>query len=162
MMSEVRSIAAFGHLIGLTWLPITIAICQVPPIAKPYSEDLAWNLPLLLISPTIGIVLASLLTILGWKINRSKHSFIDRCGRGAVNVILSYCFYSILTSIILFLSLYIPSIASGLDYLMPIFALGLHPVVLVGYSIVTLLGANRAWAGKTYNYPRIIFKFVSM
>jgi uncharacterized Tic20 family protein len=88
---SVRRKAALCHLTGLNFFLILI------PVSIGLVQFNGGTLPIF-ITPTIAMMLATLLTIITWQINRKTHIFIDLSGRSAVNFMLSFSFYLLVLS----------------------------------------------------------------
>ena len=153
--ANIRRKAARWHLVGLTWLPISIVIFLLLPM---FNQNMILFVIAILLFPLIGMVLAALLTILLWRADKSIDPFIDRSGRSAINFILSCTLYLAVTSTILGITCGTPvlpviaSLAGGFG--------ALFPLILAWHFCATIDRAIAAWKGKIPS-SRLMIKFLT-
>jgi uncharacterized Tic20 family protein len=154
--SSIRSKAAKCHLVGLVWLPISVALLLLTPKA---NQDLGLFSIIFFAYPLFGMALGSLLTISIWKAIRGIHPFLDQSGRSAVNFILSYSLYLLLMSTFLGITCGVTTASSPLEPLIGGLC-GLFGILLIGHFCATIDRAMAAWNGRVHNHPLLI-KFLA-
>ncbi len=151
---KIRLIAMLCHLIWFAEFPISIAI--FPVIGWFYERYLVSPNSLagqyamagvtLVSFPTICIGLATLLTILFWRVNRKIHPFIDLCGRCSANFMLSFSLYSFTFFSFIALTCGIPETAVlGLTATIP------FGLLLLLHLLLGTTGAMLARKGRVYH-----------
>jgi uncharacterized Tic20 family protein len=147
----IRFKATLCHLIGLLWLPSLIPILRI--LSQSFASNPYTYLPIIIL-PTIGIILTTLLTILVWQVNQRAHNFIDLSGRCATNFMCSCSLYSLLISTVV-------NITCGISRveIVGILTMLTFPLLFLLHFWFTILGATYAHQGKIYSYPLTI-KFI--
>jgi uncharacterized Tic20 family protein len=157
---EIRLKAALCHLLGFTWLPITILLFYILPIP---NHNLNWAFLSLFTVPVSGLLLANLVVVLFWLAYRKSHSFIDRSGRCAVNLISSCSLYLTVTVTLMGLTCGLTALG---EVMLPLSMIGSYVAVIVEPSIFlahfcwVIFGIVFVFQGKIVSYPLII-KFLN-
>jgi uncharacterized protein len=147
----IRFRAAICHLSGLTWFPFAIAIIF---IINPLVIHLSGPQQLFVIfytGPTIGMVLATLSSVILWRRKRKVHPFINQSGRNGANFTISYCLYLLMTFVVVSIvySDLLPETLIG-EFL-PTF-----PLILLIHFCLAIAGTIFTLQGKVYSYPLTI------
>jgi uncharacterized Tic20 family protein len=153
LATQLRLRAVACHLAGMSWFP---AFYLFMIIIAGSSIYLLWCIPL------FAMLAATSLTTLVYLINRRSHPFLDQSGRCALNLVLSYSFYSIAIAAFLGSICGISVTVSSFEAIL--FATGgylfMISMILFVYSCCILAGGIYAWRGRFYSYPYTI-KFLN-
>jgi uncharacterized Tic20 family protein len=149
---SIRKQAALCHLAGLLWLPISIAIFLLLPM---FNQNMVLFVIAIFLFPLIGMVLATLLTILLWKANKARDPFIDRSGRSAINFILSYTLYLAIVSTLLAITCGVPMVSPEVKSIAEVLG-ALFPLLVAWHFCATIDRAIAARKGKVFHHPLAI------
>ncbi len=153
---EIRLKAALCHLLGFTWLPITIILFYILPIN---NHGLNWAFLALFMVPVLGLLLANLVVVLFWLTYRKSHPFIDRSGRSAVNLISSCSLYVTVVAILMGLTCGLTALGEAM---LPLSMMVSHMTIIVEPSIFlahfcwVIFGVISVFQGKIVSYPLVI------
>jgi uncharacterized Tic20 family protein len=149
----IRLRATACHLSGLSWFPAFYLLMIKIAGSEIY---LLWCIPL------FAMLVATLLTTLIYLINQPSHAFLDRSGRCALNLMLSYSLYLIVSAAFLGSMCGISATVSSSEGIL--LAAGgylfMVSTLFFVYSCCSLVGGIYAWQGKFYSYPYTI-KFLN-
>jgi uncharacterized Tic20 family protein len=157
---EIRLKAALCHLLGFTWLPITILSFYILPLL---TKDLNGAFLSLFTVPVLGVLLANLVVVLFWLAYRKSHPFIDRSGRCAVNLISSCSLYLTITVTLLGLTCGLTALGEAMLPLTAPFmyvAICVEPSIFFAHFCWVIFGIIFVFQGKIVSYPLII-KFLN-
>jgi uncharacterized Tic20 family protein len=155
----IRFRAAVCHLAGLTWFPFAIAIILIRPYFLQIPLSGGQELYAILFTcPTIGMVLATLSSVILWRRKRKVHPFIDQSGRNAANFTISYCLYLLMTFVVVSMAYtdLLPETVALISASLPI----LFPLILFIHFCLAIEGTIFTLQGKAYKYLLTI-KFFS-
>jgi uncharacterized Tic20 family protein len=153
---EIRLKAALCHLLGFTWLPITILSFYILPLT---TKDLNGAFLSLFTVPLLGLLLANLIVVLFWLIYRKSHLFIDRSGRCAVNLISSCSLYITVTLTLLGLACGLTAVGEAmlaLSMTVAYMAIVVEPAVFLAHFCWVIFGVIFVFQGKIVSYPLVI------
>jgi uncharacterized Tic20 family protein len=155
--SQILRTATLCHLIGLMWLPNAIGIFYLMELIWRVNSggNLNFFFVALLTVPTAGLLLSALMATIFWKINKRKHSFIEKSGRKAVNFNCSCSLYlaipyglMVTTWLLAARSEILLSISTSLMGLY----IFLFLVILLSHPFLSIAGAILTAQGKFYSY----------
>jgi uncharacterized Tic20 family protein len=153
---EIRLKAALCHLLGFTWLPITIILFYILPIN---NHDLNWAFLALFTVPVLGLLLANLVVVLFWSAYRKSHPFIDRSGRCAVNLISSCSLYLTVTMVLMGLTCGLTALGEAmlpLSMMASYMTIFIEPSIFLAHFGWVIFGVIFAFQGKIVSYPLTI------
>jgi uncharacterized Tic20 family protein len=153
---EIRLKAALCHLLGFTWLPLTILSFSVLPLP---TKDLNGAFLSLFTVPLLGLLLANLIVVLFWLAYRRSHPFIDRSGRCAVNLISSCSLYITVTLTLLGLACGLTAVGEAMLVLsatVAYMAVVVEPAVFLAHFCWVIFGVIFVFQGKIVSYPLVI------
>jgi uncharacterized Tic20 family protein len=153
---EIRFKAALCHLLGFTWLPITIVLFYVLPIP---NHDLNWAFLELFTVPILGLLLANLVVLLFWLAYRKSHPFIDRSGRSAVNLISSCSLYVTAVATLMGLTCGLTTLGEAmlaLSMMVSYMTIIVEPSIFLAHFCWVIFGVVFVFQGKIVSYPLII------
>jgi uncharacterized Tic20 family protein len=146
---QARRRSAICHWGGLLWLPMTIAIFMIFP---ELNQDMASAFFALFLAPCGSLILAGIIQMLLWKGWRTKHEFIDRCGREASNFGLSAALYLTVMEMICLATCGLSGLLS-IPLYVGMIGIYLLPAFLLLHFLMSVVGGFVAWRGNYYVYP---------
>lgn len=153
---EIRLKAALCHLLGFTWLPLTILSFYILPLP---TKDLNGAFLSLFLVPVLGLLLANLVVVLFWLAYRKSHPFIDRSGRCAVNLISSCSLYVTVTATLMGLTCGLTALGEAmlaLSMMVSSVTIIVEPSIFLAHFCWVIFGVIFVFQGKIVSYPLVI------
>ena len=149
---KIRLCAMWCHFFNLLWIPIVVAVFATASKNPIVNRDISTVFITLLIVPPLSLIIARIVSLLFWLINRQRHPFIAESGREVMNFSLSVDLYVLTIGAISLLCC-----GSSIQLLSGIGIVAfLIPVLLLLHFCLVLVGGSQALQGLTYIYPSTV------